>query len=251
MGAAGDRRHLITWRCASSGASPCRRSSPTHDVDHHPGLLRLLPVGFSLPGAGGGAGGAGLLGERSVVVFDRVRETFKKKRNMTTPQVLDHAITSTISRTIIPRHPDDGTVDVRLFGGGKTSVLLSLALTSASASASIHQCCWCRALLVMWLGVSREQFIKPKAVVWGCCASRWKRKLRGAFSCQESGARQRLSVPARPQLEKTPACDTPNARLRFGTRGGGRQLQSAGWRGVAGNKATHARERTTSLRRRN
>ena len=37
----------------------------------------------------------------SVVVFDRVRETFRKKRGLTTPQVLDHAITSTISRTII------------------------------------------------------------------------------------------------------------------------------------------------------
>ncbi|MBO1925878.1 hypothetical protein J4711_14545 [Staphylococcus epidermidis] len=37
----------------------------------------------------------------SVVIFDRIRETFRKFRKLNTHEVIDHAITSTMSRTII------------------------------------------------------------------------------------------------------------------------------------------------------
>ena len=56
----------------------------------------------------------------SVVVFDPVRETFRKVRGLTTPQVLDHAITSTISRTIITHGCTQLMVLSMLIFGGET-----------------------------------------------------------------------------------------------------------------------------------
>jgi len=97
----------------------------------------------------------------SVVVFDRVRETFKKKRNMTTPQVLDHAITSTISRTVITHGSTQVMVLSMLVFGGETLYYFSLALTIGICF-GIYSSVLVASPLVMWLGVSREQFIKPK-----------------------------------------------------------------------------------------
>ena len=65
----------------------------------------------------------------SVVVFDRVRETFRKKRGMTTPQILDHAITSTISRTIITHGATEMMVLSMLVFGGDALHYFALALT--------------------------------------------------------------------------------------------------------------------------
>ena len=65
----------------------------------------------------------------SVVVFDRVRETFKKQKKMTTPQVLDHAITSTISRTIITHGSTQLMVTSMLIFGGAALHYFALALT--------------------------------------------------------------------------------------------------------------------------
>ena len=100
----------------------------------------------------------------SVVVFDRVRETFKKVRGMTTPQVLDHAITSTISRTIITHGSTQVMVLSMLLFGGETLYYFSLALTIGICF-GIYSSVLVASPLVMWLGVSREQFIKPKKAV--------------------------------------------------------------------------------------
>ena len=72
-----------------------------HDVVIILGCFALFQWEFSLPVLAAVLAVLGYSVNESVVVFDRVRETFKKKRGMTTPEVLDHAITSTISRTII------------------------------------------------------------------------------------------------------------------------------------------------------
>ncbi len=102
----------------------------------------------------------------SVVVFDRVRETFKKVRGLSTPQVLDHAITSTISRTIITHASTQVMVLSMLIFGGETLYYFSLALTIGICF-GIYSSVLVASPLVMWLGVSREQFIKPKKVVEG------------------------------------------------------------------------------------
>jgi preprotein translocase subunit SecF len=96
-----------------------------------------------------------------VVVFDRVRETFKKKRNMTTPQVLDHAITSTISRTMITHGSTQVMVLSMLLFGGETLYYFALALTIGICF-GIYSSVLVASPLVMWLGASREQFVKPK-----------------------------------------------------------------------------------------
>ncbi len=102
----------------------------------------------------------------SVVVFDRVRETFKKVRGLSTPQVLDRAITGTISRTIITHASTQVMVLSMLIFGGETLYYFSLALTIGICF-GIYSSVLVASPLVMWLGVSREQFIKPKKTIEG------------------------------------------------------------------------------------
>ena len=61
----------------------------------------------------------------SVVVFDRVRETFRRRRGLTVPEVINHAITSTISRTIITHGCTQLMVTTMLFFGGAVWVMKS------------------------------------------------------------------------------------------------------------------------------
>ena len=102
----------------------------------------------------------------SVVVFDRVRETFKKVRGLTTPQVIDHAITGTISRTIITHGCTQLMVLSMLIFGGATLHYFALALTIGICF-GIYSSVLVASPLVMWLGVSREHFIKVKKTVEG------------------------------------------------------------------------------------
>ena len=102
----------------------------------------------------------------SVVVFDRVRETFKKVRGLTTPQVLDHAITSTISRTIITHGCTQLMVLSMLIFGGETLHYFAMALTIGILF-GIYSSVLVASPLVMWLGVSREQFITKTKVIEG------------------------------------------------------------------------------------
>jgi preprotein translocase subunit SecF len=96
----------------------------------------------------------------SVVVFDRVRETFRGKRGMTTPEVLDHAITSTISRTIITHGSTEMMVLSMLIFGGATLHYFALALTIGILF-GIYSSVLVAAPLVMWLGVSRQDLLEP------------------------------------------------------------------------------------------
>ena len=116
---------------------------------------------FSLPVLAAILAVLGYSVNESVVVFDRVRETFKKRRDLTTPQVLDHAITSTISRTVITHGSTQIMVLSMLFFGGETLYYFSLALTIGILF-GIYSSVLVASPLVMWLGVSREQFVKPK-----------------------------------------------------------------------------------------
>jgi preprotein translocase subunit SecF len=138
-----------------------------HDVVIILGFFAFFQWEFSLSVLAATLAVLGYSVNESVVVFDRVRETFKKVRGMTTPEVLDHAITSTISRTIITHGSTQIMVLSMLLFGGETLYYFSLALTIGICF-GIYSSVLVASPLVMWLGVSREQFIKPpKAKVEG------------------------------------------------------------------------------------
>ena len=132
-----------------------------HDVIIILGFFAFFQWEFSLAVLAAVLAVLGYSVNESVVVFDRVRETFKKKRNMTTPEVLDHAITSTISRTIITHGSTQMMVLSMLLFGGETLHYFAMALTIGILF-GIYSSVLVASPLVMWLGVSREQFIKPK-----------------------------------------------------------------------------------------
>ena len=137
-----------------------------HDVVIILGFFAFFQWEFSLSVLAAVLAVLGYSVNESVVVFDRVRETFKKVRGLTTPQVLDHAITSTISRTIITHGSTQLMVLSMLLFGGATLHYFALALTIGICF-GIYSSVLVASPLVMWLGVSREHFIKPKKQIEG------------------------------------------------------------------------------------
>ncbi len=133
-----------------------------HDVVIIVGFFALFQWEFSLPVLAAILAVLGYSVNESVVVFDRVRETFKnsRMRALSVPEVLDHAITSTISRTIITHGCTLMMVLSMFFFGGPTLHYFSLAL-AIGICFGIYSSVLVASPLVMWLGVSREQFIKP------------------------------------------------------------------------------------------
>lgn len=102
----------------------------------------------------------------SVVVFDRVRENFKKMRKASAVQVIDNAITRTMSRTIITHMMTQTMVCSMLFFGGETLHNFSLALTIGILF-GIYSSVLVACPIAMWLGVNRANLIgdtekKPK-----------------------------------------------------------------------------------------
>ncbi len=132
-----------------------------HDVVIILGFFSFFQWEFSLPVLAAVLAVLGYSVNESVVVFDRVRETFKKKRGMTTPEVLDHAITSTISRTIITHGSTQMMVTSMLIFGGPALHYFALALTIGICF-GIYSSVLVASPLVMWLGVSRAQFVQAK-----------------------------------------------------------------------------------------
>ena len=132
-----------------------------HDVIIILGFFAFFQWEFSLPVLAAVLAVLGYSVNESVIVFDRVRETFKKKRGLTTPEVLNHAITSTISRTIITHGSTQMMVTSMLIFGGAALHYFALALTIGILF-GIYSSVLVASPLVMWMGVSREQFIKAK-----------------------------------------------------------------------------------------
>jgi preprotein translocase subunit SecF len=96
----------------------------------------------------------------SVVIFDRIREAFRRYRKMTTHEVIDHAITSTMSRTIITHGCTQAMVLSMLIFGGPTLHGFAIALTIGILF-GIYSSVFVAAAIAMWLGVKREDLIKP------------------------------------------------------------------------------------------
>ncbi|HJV92538.1 MAG TPA: protein translocase subunit SecF [Azonexus sp.] len=137
-----------------------------HDVVIILGFFAFFQWEFSLSVLAAVLAVLGYSVNESVVVFDRVRETFKKVRGLSTPEVLDHAITSTISRTIITHGCTQLMVLSMLIFGGETLHYFAMALTIGILF-GIYSSVLVASPLVMWLGVSREQFAKTKKVIEG------------------------------------------------------------------------------------
>jgi preprotein translocase subunit SecF len=99
----------------------------------------------------------------SVVVFDRVRENFRKMRRATVPEIIDNAITRTLSRTIITHGSTQMAVLAMLFFGGEALHGFALALT-IGIMFGIYSSALVSSPIVMWLGISREDMLPPKKV---------------------------------------------------------------------------------------
>jgi preprotein translocase subunit SecF len=97
----------------------------------------------------------------SVVVFDRVRENFRKMRKATVAEVIDNAITRTMSRTIITHAMTQTVVCSMLFFGGEVLHNFALALTIGILF-GIYSSVLVASPIVMWLGISREDLVKPE-----------------------------------------------------------------------------------------
>ena len=132
-----------------------------HDVIIIIGFFACFQWEFSLAVLAAVLAVLGYSVNESVVIFDRVRETFKKKRGMTTPEIIDHAITATMSRTVITHGSTLMVVLSMLIFGGETLHYFALAL-AIGITFGIYSSVLVSSPIVMWLGVSREQFVTPK-----------------------------------------------------------------------------------------
>ncbi len=97
----------------------------------------------------------------TVVVYDRIRENFHKMRKTTVPVLIDNAITRTLSRTVITHVTTQLMVFSMLFLGGETLFYFALALTIGIVVGT-YSSVLVASPIVMWLGISRENFLKPE-----------------------------------------------------------------------------------------
>ena len=130
-----------------------------HDVVIILGFFAFFQWEFSLAVLAAILAVLGYSVNESVVIFDRIRETFRKFRKLTPPQVIDHAITSTISRTIITHGSTQMMVVSMLLFGGPTLHYFAVALTIGILF-GIYSSIFVAAGIAMWLGVKREDLIK-------------------------------------------------------------------------------------------
>jgi preprotein translocase subunit SecF len=130
-----------------------------HDVIIILGFFAFFQWEFSLPVLAAILAVLGYSVNESVVIFDRIREVFRKYRKLTTSQVIDNAITSTISRTVITHGSTQIMVLSMLIFGGPTLFYFALALTIGILF-GIYSSIFVAAGIAMWLGVQREDLIK-------------------------------------------------------------------------------------------
>jgi len=133
-----------------------------HDVIIILGFFAFFQWEFSLPVLAAVLAVLGYSVNESVVIFDRIRENFRRYRKMTTVEIIDNAITSTISRTIITHGSTQLMVLSMLLFGGATLHYFALALTIGILF-GIYSSVFVAAAIAMWLGIKREDLIKAPA----------------------------------------------------------------------------------------
>ncbi len=130
-----------------------------HDVVIILGFFAFFQWEFSLSVLAGVLAVLGYSVNESVVIFDRIREAFRKFRKLNTHEVIDHAITSTMSRTIITHASTEAMVLSMFFFGGPSLHYFALALTIGILF-GIYSSVFVAAAIAMWLGVKREDLVK-------------------------------------------------------------------------------------------
>ena len=130
-----------------------------HDVIIILGFFAFFQWEFSLSVLAAVLAVLGYSVNESVVIFDRIRENFRRYRKMDTVQIIDNAITSTISRTIITHGCTQIMVLSMLLFGGPTLFYFALALTIGILF-GIYSSVFVAAAIAMWLGIKREDLVK-------------------------------------------------------------------------------------------
>ena len=131
-----------------------------HDVIIILGFFAFFQWEFSLAVLAAVLAVLGYSVNESVVIFDRIRENFRRYRKMNTVEIIDNAITSTISRTIITHGSTQIMVLSMLFFGGETLHYFAMALTIGICF-GIYSSVFVAAAIARWLGISREDMVKP------------------------------------------------------------------------------------------
>ncbi|MEO7940879.1 MAG: protein translocase subunit SecF [Burkholderiaceae bacterium] len=133
-----------------------------HDVVIILGFFAFFQWEFSLAVLAAVLAVLGYSVNESVVIFDRIRENFRRYRKMDTVGIINNAITSTISRTIITHGSTQIMVLSMLLFGGPTLFYFALALTIGICF-GIYSSVFVGAAIAMWLGIRREDMVKPSA----------------------------------------------------------------------------------------
>jgi preprotein translocase subunit SecF len=144
------------WKYAVAGVI-----ANLHDVVIILGFFAFFQWEFSLSVLAAVLAVLGYSVNESVVIFDRIRETFRRERQMSVIAIINHAITSTMSRTIITHGCTEMMVLSMFFFGGPTLHFFALALT-VGILFGIYSSVFVSAAIAMWLGVKREDLIKEK-----------------------------------------------------------------------------------------
>ena len=132
-----------------------------HDVIIIIGFFAAFQWEFSLPVLAAVLAILGYSVNESVVVFDRVRENFRKLRRASVTEVIDSAITANISRTIITHGSTQIMALTMLLFGGPALHYFALALTIGILF-GIYSSVFVASPLLMWLRVSRAQFVRER-----------------------------------------------------------------------------------------
>ena len=143
------------WKFAIAGVV-----ANLHDVVIILGFFAFFQWEFSLAVLAGVLAVLGYSVNESVVIMDRIRENFRKQRSSSVEDVINSAITQTISRTMITHGSTQMMVLAMLFFGGPTLHYFALALT-IGIWFGIYSSVFVAASIAMWLGVKREDFVKP------------------------------------------------------------------------------------------
>lgn len=130
-----------------------------HDVVIILGFFAFFQWEFSLSVLAAVLAIMGYSVNESVVIFDRIRESFRRFRKMSTEEIINHAITVNISRTIITHGSTQVMVVSMLLFGGEALHYFAVALTIGILF-GIYSSVFVAASIAMWLGIKREDLIK-------------------------------------------------------------------------------------------
>src|SRR5437660_4540160 len=147
----------LEWECSVAAII-----ANLHDVVIILGFFAFFQWEFSLSVLAAVLAVLGYSVNESVVIFDRIRETFRRFRKLSTHEVIDHAITSTISRPIITHGSTQMMVLSMLLFGGATLHYFALALTIGILF-GIYSSVFVAAAIAMWLGIKRDDLVKGVA----------------------------------------------------------------------------------------